>query len=154
MDMIAQRNMLDFSEPRMRQVVSQGHMANDSVAPQADRGGAHSHLKRNSRFLRNNADATATSYQRSDPSKQVDGVRGLSDEMLLQGVARTEMRLIPVGKRPSALRLWLRRGIEFCLSARSGMSRCGTLSSSALRPSAFKSANLAKLGCSKRRPSA
>ena len=85
-------------------MTSQNHVTNDPLSSQTDDSEAHSHLKRNPCFLRNDTYGTASSYQFRKCPKQVDRVRSLSDEMFLKRIARAGMRLIPVCKKPPAPR--------------------------------------------------
>ncbi len=79
--MIARRSVLDLGESWIFQMAGQHNVAHDPVSPQADSGKAHSHLKRNPRFLGNHADATAASYELGEGSKQIDRMWCLSGEM-------------------------------------------------------------------------
>lgn len=87
MDMIAGRKTLYFRQARVFQMASQNHVTNDPLSSQTDDSEAHSHLKRNPCFLRNNTHGTASSYQSRKRPKQVDREWSLSDEMLLQRIA-------------------------------------------------------------------
>lgn len=103
-DVIAGRKALYFRKSRVFQMAGQNHVPNDTLSSQTDSREAHSYLKRNPCFLRNNTHGTARSHQSRKCPKQGSRVWSLSNEMLLQRIARAGMRLIPVGKRPPALR--------------------------------------------------
>src|ERR1700729_221518 len=84
MDMIAGRKTLYFREARVFQMASQNHVTNDPLSSQTDDSEAHSHLKRNPCFLRNNTHGTASSYQSRICDHHAGAIKSLSVGCLLQ----------------------------------------------------------------------
>ena len=102
MDVIARRDIFDLRETRIFQTPGQHDMAGNSIAPQAHRCETHSHLKCDSRFFWHHAHRSAALHQLYEVPEQGDRAWTLAGEMLPQGVAGAEMRLVAVCKGPSA----------------------------------------------------
>src|SRR5580704_10937715 len=78
-------------------------MTHNSISPQAHRCETHSHFKRYTRFFSYYAHRSTALHQFCELSEQCDRGWTLAGQMLPQRVARAEMRLVAVCKKPSTL---------------------------------------------------